>query len=292
MTSLASASAYSNLSVYGDSLSDLGNIYTASGHTVPLSPPYYMGRFSNGPLAVEYLAKTLNTPLTSFAWGGATTGIGNSGDGGSQTSVGKHSLPGMVPQVVGSLSAITPFAKTSLFVVWGGPDDYLTGGTIPQGVADILFMVGQLQSVGATHILVPGMPDLGLTPFYLAQGSTQAAAATAFSSAFDLALQNSLPKGVTYFDTFGFTQMVVAHPGAFGFTDVTDPCLVALTPCSPKIQVQNQYLFWDDLHPTTAADRLLAEQFTRAVTPEPSTLLMLGTGVVGLAGVVRRKLSA
>jgi phospholipase/lecithinase/hemolysin len=71
MTSLASASAYSNLSVYGDSLSDLGNIYTAGSQTIPRSPPYYMGRFSNGPLAVEYHAKTLNTPLTSFAWGGA-----------------------------------------------------------------------------------------------------------------------------------------------------------------------------------------------------------------------------
>jgi len=116
--------------------------------------------------------------------------------------------------------------------------------------------------------------------------------ATAFSFAFDLALQNSLPKGVTYFDTFDFMQMVVSHPGAFGFTDVTDPCLVALTPCSQKIQVQNQYLFWEDLHPTTAADRLLAEQFTKAVTPEPSTLLTLGTGIAGLAGILRRRLSA
>ena len=292
MTPFASASAYSNLFVYGDSLSDLGNIYAASGHTIPQSPPYYMGRFSNGPLAVEYLAKTLNTPLTSFAWGGATTGIGNSGDSGSQTNVGMHGLPGMLPEVAGSLSAVAPFAKTSLFVVWGGPDDYLTGGTVSQGVADILFMVGQLQSVGATHILVPGMPDLGLTPFYLAQGSTKAALATAFSLAFDQALQHGLPNGVTYYDTFGFMNLVVSHPGAFGFTNVTDPCLVALTPCSPKIQVQNQYLFWDDLHPTTAADQLLAEQFTRAVTPEPTTLLMLGTGIAGLAGVVRRKLSA
>ena len=292
MTSFAGASAYSNLFVYGDSLSDLGNIYTASGHKTPQSPPYYMGRFSNGPLAVEYLAKTLNTPLTSFAWGGATTGKGNSGDGGSQTTVGTLGLPGMVPQVAGSLSAVAPFAKTSLFVVWGGPDDYLTGGSVSQGVSDMLFMVGQLQNVGATHILVPGMPDLGLTPFFLAQGRTQAAKATAFSLAFDLALQSSLPKGVTYFDTFDFMHMIVSHPGAFGFTDVTDPCLVALTPCSPKLQVQNQYLFWDDLHPTTAADQLLAEQFTKAVTPEPSTLLMLGTGIAGFAGVVRRKLSA
>jgi len=292
MTSIASAGAYSNVFVYGDSLSDVGNIYAASGNTYPPSPPYYPGRFSNGKVTVEYLADALHAPLTSFAWGGATTGFGNSGDGGTQTMVGTKGLPGMLGQVAGSLSAITPFAPTSLFVVWGGPDDYITNGTVTQGITDILDMVGELQSAGAKHILVPGMPDLGLTPFYLAQGTMQAQLATEFSHAFDQALQHSLPRGVTYFDTFDFMREVVNHPSDFGFTHVTDPCLVGPTPCSKKIQVQNQYLFWDDLHPTTAADQLLAEQFTKAVTPEPSTLLMLGTGIAGLAGVVRRKLSA
>jgi cholinesterase len=137
--------------------------------------------------------------------------------------------------------------------------------------------------VGATHILVPGTPDLGLTPAYYGNAS-----ATAFSYAFDQALQSNLPRGVTYFDTFGFMHLVVSNPGAFGFTDVTDPCLVGLNPCSNP----NQYLFWDDLHPTTAADQLLAAQFQAVVTPEPSTLLMLGTGIAGLAGMLRRKLSA
>jgi len=281
LTSFASAAPFSNIFVYGDSLSDLGNIYTFSGHTIPMSPPYYMGRFSNGPLAVEYLANSLHSPLTSFAWGGATTGIGDSGDGGTQTTLGTFGLPGMLLQVEGSLSSVAPFAPTSLFVVWGGPDDFISGGSVAVGVTDILTIVGALQSVGATHILVPGMPDMGLTPAYYGNSS-----ATAFSFAFDQALQANLPHGVTYFDTFGFMHLVVSNPGAFGFTDVTDPCLVGLMPCANP----NQYLFWDDLHPTTAADQLLAAQFANAV-PEPSTLLMLGTGVVGLAGALRKKLS-
>lgn len=282
MTSLASAAAYSNVFVYGDSLSDLGNIYTVSGHTIPLSPPYYMGRFSNGPLTAEYLANAYNSPLTSFAWGGATTGIGDSGDGGTQTMLGIHGLPGMLLELQGSLPAVTPFASSSLFIVWGGPDDFITGGTVAQGVGDELAIVATLQGLGATHILVPGMPDMGLTPAYYGNAS-----ATAFSFAFDQALQASLPTGVKYFDTFGFMHVVVSNPGAFGFTDVTDPCLVGLTPCTNP----NQYLFWDDLHPTTAADQILASQFANAVSPEPSTFLMLGTGIAGLAGVLRRKLS-
>jgi phospholipase/lecithinase/hemolysin len=215
--------------------------------------------------------------------GRSDNGIGDSGDGGTQTTLGALGLPGMLVQVQGTLSRIAPFAPTSLFVVWGGPDDFITGGSVAVGVTDILTIVGALQSVGATHILVPGMPDLGLTPAYYANAS-----ATAFSFAFDQALRASLPSGVTYFDTFGFMHQVVSHPGAYGFTDVTDPCLVGLTPCSNP----NQYLFWDDLHPTTAADQILAAQFANAVVPEPSTLLMLGTGIARLAGVLRRKLSA
>ena len=107
---------------------------------------------------------------------------GDSGDGGTQTTLGTFGLPGMLLQVQGSLSSVAPFAPTSLFVVWGGPDDFITGGSVAVGVADILTIVGALQSVGATHILVPGMPDMGLPPAYHGNAS-----ATAFSFAFDQA---------------------------------------------------------------------------------------------------------
>ena len=48
VTPFASASAFSNVFVYGDSLSDTGNIFTFSKGAIPPSPPYYHGRFSNG----------------------------------------------------------------------------------------------------------------------------------------------------------------------------------------------------------------------------------------------------
>ena len=55
VASTASAQSYARLVVFGDSLSDNGNLYAATGGGTPTSPPYYQGRFSNGPVFTELL---------------------------------------------------------------------------------------------------------------------------------------------------------------------------------------------------------------------------------------------
>jgi len=279
-TAIASADSFSSVIVYGDSLSDNGNLYAAIGY--PPSP-YYNGRFSNGPVTVEQLAAMLGAPLYDFAWGGATSGIGNYVDGGTQTSFGAFGLPGMIPELFGSGSQLSSLnLPNSVFVVWGGANDYLTGGSPVSAAADIDFIVSTLQSDGATHILVPNMPDLGLTPDYYGD-----AGATAYAAEFNSLLQASLPTGATYIDTFGLMHQIENNPAAYGFTNVTQPCFNGVSVCSDP----SQYLFWDGFHPTTTADTILADQFADAV-PEPSSILMLGTGIAVLVGLLRRRRTA
>jgi phospholipase/lecithinase/hemolysin len=276
----ASATSYSAVFAYGDSLSDNGNLFAATG--VPPAP-YYNGRFSNGPVAVEQLAAQLGAPLVDFAWGGATTGIGNSGDGGTQTSAGAFNLPGMLAEL--ALYPVPPaLIPSSLFVVWGGANDFEVAGSPAVAASDIVTIVAALQAEGATHILVPGLPDLSLTPeFY---GS---AAATAFTNQFNTALQASLPSGATYFDTFAFLNGIEANPAAYGITNLTTPCFNGVTVCANP----SQYLFWDQIHPTTSTDAFLAAQFDAAVTtPEPSSILLLGSGIAAMAGLLRKRRAA
>lgn len=78
----ASASAYTSISVFGDSLSDGGNDYLYTGGAFPPSP--YAGLFGNGPVAVTQLAANLGLALTpslaggsNYAFGGAETGTLN-----------------------------------------------------------------------------------------------------------------------------------------------------------------------------------------------------------------------
>jgi len=63
---------------------------------------------------VEQLATSLGAPLVDFAWVGATTGIGNYGDGGTPTSFGTYSLPGMQTEFAESKSTIGPYLSSGL----------------------------------------------------------------------------------------------------------------------------------------------------------------------------------
>jgi cholinesterase len=283
MTTVARATSFSALIVYGDSLSDNGNLYSLTGS--PPSPPYYMGRFSNGPVAAEQLATNLGVPLFDFAVGGATSGVGNYFDGGSQTGLGMFGLPGMQLELAGSAPILSsPLVSSSLFLVWGGANDFLTEGSPLTAEANIVSIVDTLEADGAQHILVPGLPDLGLTPDF-----SGVAAATAYTEAFNTALQANLPAGATYFDTAGLLNQIEADPGAYGITDLTDPCFNGATVCADP----SQYLFWDGFHPTTTVDAIVAQDFANAATtPEPSSLVLLGTGMIGLAMVIRQRRTA
>lgn len=218
---LVNASPFSAVVVYGDSLSDNGNLFAVAGQPGP--PAYYPGRASNGPVAVELLSGNFGVPLLDFAWAGATTGIGNHLDfGGTPTSLGTNGLPGMTTSFGLSSAAIASLAPSALFVVWGGPDDFFSLSPLDltptavanRAVGNIVAIVSGLQSLGAPHILVPGLPDLGLTPY---GQTTGAADASALSAYFNTILRTRLPDGVTFYDTAALIQRVAGNPAAYGF---------------------------------------------------------------------------
>jgi phospholipase/lecithinase/hemolysin len=259
LTPIADARNLHYVVAYGDSLSDNGNLYAAVGYP---PPPYWNGRASNGPVAVEYVSQAMGVPLHDFAWFGATSGVGNDVDGGNQTAFGSHGLPGMLAQLAATKGKVAPIAGNSLVVVWGGANDFLTNGfsqaTAKAAVSDIVAIVKQLQGIGVTHIVVPGMPDIGLTPDY--RGNQDA---TALSRYFNHLLLVELPEGATYVNTFSLMHEVVGEPSDYGFTNVTDACFNGVTVCSNP----DQYLFWDGFHPTTHGHQVIAEAIGQAARP-------------------------
>ncbi|GAB1540507.1 hypothetical protein NUACC21_31760 [Scytonema sp. NUACC21] len=113
------AQNYDEISVFGDSFSDTGNVFNSTAGTIPPSPTYFNGRFSNGPVWVEYLALDLGltfNPRTNFAVGGATTGFDN---------IGQAGLP-RLQQELNSFTAANKSAEpNALYILWAGTNDYL-----------------------------------------------------------------------------------------------------------------------------------------------------------------------
>lgn len=275
---------------FGDSLSDVGNDAIGSGGAVPGMPDYADGRFSNGPIWLDYLARDLGLPAPqpflagtggmNFAFGGAETGDGYSTFEGS-------SIPNIGTQIAMYLTDNTPTA-TELFTIWGGANDAIFG-TSPNpyaSVANIGQEITTLADAGAKQFLVPNLPPLNETPLAIAQGAVAAQALATFTQDFNQALaaevntlSNTLGVSIVLLDVNSLFSSVIANPSAYGFTDVMDP---ALNPASPDFAAGNGYLFWDDLHPTTQAGEILGNFAAQAV-PEPSSVILLGTATGGLA---------
>lgn len=302
LSAQAWAMPYSSLYVFGDSLSDAGNSPSAVSSIYKLlggncdpghpCPPYVDGHFTNGQTAAEYLASAIlpggATPANffSFAISGSTTGIGNYGDGGTATSAGGFGLPGMAQQLGAYSLASGGFADpTALYFVWGGANDFLTADSPVTAAQNVAQYVAMLAAMGAHDILVPNLPDLSLTPFGQLPGLQTVA--QAFSTLFNSTLASLLtgldassPARIIQFDTFAFLNEVVAHPGAFGFANATDGCLLSGPACSDP----GAFVFWDDFHPTTAAHAVIAGAFARAV-PEPGSLPLLALTLAALAAM-------
>jgi len=300
------------LFVFGDSLTDTGNSWALTGNAFPPEPDYYQGRASNGPVSPEYLWQLFNPGSTgpgpsssggtNYAINGSTTGLVNYNYlRGSSYAVFKDQ--GAAPQLSSFINGNPSFnPSTSLFMVWLFPNDVLSwlttgedAGTVsggaPQtvnaqslivnGINNIATMITQLAARGATEFLVPNMPDLGQTPLFRNDPSASpllSALTVAFNSNLDPVLQSlqaNLPGvEISRFQTDDLFAQVIADPNSYGFTNVTDACMIP----SPYTVCANpdQYLFWDDFHPTTAAQRLISQNFYAATVETPGPLPVAG----------------
>lgn len=253
---LAFAGPFTKIYVFGDSLSDSGRAFALTNGSFPLSPPYYQGRFSNGPVWSELLSPVLGVAYasaTNYAVGGAKSDNTNT----------RPNLPGLTNEIDNFLGANPVADGDALYCVWVGANDLLASFTPPVViVGNIVTAINRLYQAGARNIAVGGMPDLGLTPGVKASG---AGVIFSYQSAdFNNLLRTSLAGlayPVTFVDFMSLMQKVMASPATYGLQNITDSCLSSTgSVCANP----DTYLFWDDIHPTAVGHKLLTAQFLDA----------------------------
>lgn len=276
---VASAQTYNRLVVFGDSLSDNGNLFAATGGAQPPAPFYWQGRFSNGPVFTELLGFNAGR----FAAGAPVTGSINLAFGGAVT--GTAGLPlGMRSQLLAYTGSGGTFGSNDLVTVLGGANNIfgrltafsmLPGGDPqllnPQGfmaptalaaAADINFIVDSVAGAGAGTVLVVNLPKLSLTPQFRTSPAAPLAdyAITTFNGALTtqlFATAGARPgTNIILMDIYKIGDTIAGNPELFGVTNVTAPCFnqTLLTVCSNP----DEYFYFDGVHPTATGHRVLA----------------------------------
>ncbi|HEX4504885.1 MAG TPA: autotransporter domain-containing protein [Alphaproteobacteria bacterium] len=281
----AAQGQYSSIVIFGDSLSDPGNIPKFFGINQP-PPPYYQNEFSNGPIYAKYLDGLfgIGTPLQDYAIGGAGTGSNNIVGLPGNPSIGLPNA-GMDGQISYYLANNARPDPRSLFILWGGANDYFnildnfkgggpTGaalkafalsptGPVTTTIGGLVSDITRLAQIGVRNFVVPNVPNLGVTPSYLgnAREAGQATLITnlgnrQLASAMG-ALQQKLHVNITIVDIDAVFGGVLANPKQFGLSNVTKECIQ-----NPTCVAQHgNYLFWDDVHPTGQVQAELSEVF-------------------------------
>lgn len=275
------AQTFTHVVSFGDSLSDTGNIFEVTSdpfNAILLAflfpeldtpfppPPYFDGRFSNGPVWVERLSDQLGLgPVVPSELGGLNYAVG----GATTFDDGNFLINLVVPddvedQVDAYLNIHTP-AGGELFIVEGGSNDLLSGGitdvSIPAG--NLEGFITDLYNAGGRNFLVPNLPPLGQIPGEV--GGPDEMVLDMRSAQFNLELSNRLDNldqnlaGIMIHrvDFYAGVQAVLQDPNAFGFTNVTEQAFDPDT--NLVVPNPNQYLFWDNIHPTAPAHLLLGD---------------------------------
>jgi hypothetical protein len=121
-----------------------------------------------------------------------------------------------------------------------------------------------LALAGAVDIVVPNMPDLGQVPRTLETGDAELiGGATALSMGFNdalsmtiAALEADLGIDIIEVDTFDFMGQIITDPASHNLTNVTERALAEDGTIVPN---PDEYLFWDEMHPTTVVHAFLAD---------------------------------
>lgn len=188
-TTLVYAAPIDQIIVFGDSLSDTGNLYhfTQKAHavisSVPVIPksPYYEGRFTNGLNWIDDLSAAYHLPVDNYAYGGSWA---------EPLFDSKMNIPFGLDMQMDDYFLHHPFdthRENHLYIIWSGSNDYAHGRDNPDyattnAVNSIRRQIEWLADYGAKNIFVIGVPDLSLVPEVRVEGADAMQATHAISA--------------------------------------------------------------------------------------------------------------
>lgn len=276
----AQGADFSNLYIFGDSLSD-------SGTFGPIVGAGRYDRFTTKPGTVwaENLGASYGRSVTpaytalpgaplvfSLNATGNNLAIGGALINSAPSDPSAANLPPVSAQITGFL-ARGSIDSRALYTLWAGGNDVFaqfvaSAGANPSvahqaaiatAANDLTAQVTRLQAAGARNLVVIGLMDTASAPFGLSASASDRGQLKSLKATFNASLAAGLAgKNLLYFDTGGLINSILANPLAYGFTNTTAKAcgnvsaLLCQTPA-------NGYMYADDKHPSTSFHKLVSD---------------------------------
>ncbi len=297
--------------VFGDSLSDIGNLYQYMNAQIPMSPPYYQGRFSDGPVWVELVTEDLSKynphiHMENYAFGGASVLQEDDFAPGAYLSLRS--------QVDAFIETHALFDnQETLYIILMGANDYIDlddnqviSEHIDNVISEINDQASRLAKRGAKFILIGNLPDLGRSP--LAQELDSEQVLSEITAEHNVKIKHKIEHlKVEYpdarwifFDINHFFTDAFYHPDKYNFKYTKTPCYglgedenlagvdpvlsFASHPRFLKIKAHNcdSYLFFDIVHPTRRGHAFTASLALTAIKEAIGMCVRCASGDSGM----------
>ncbi len=310
--STTGAQTFNSVVIFGDSLSDSGNIAQSNG--LPAGTSFTT---NPDPVWAEIVAETFGASATNslaggtnYSWGGACV---------DPNVACENPVPTTQQQINQHFSGASADPDT-LYMIWGGVNDISAvaeenqsdtqgalDGTLQAAEAYVDQIQG-LQDAGARYIVVLNLPDAGKTLNAQRAGPVAAAGLSALAQAYNGALDTglaSLERGIIPVNVFALMNEIIEDPGNYGFTnDEEIACTPGSNPLRPNGGLESivcgptdsgylsppktdeTYLFADGSHPSGGVHAAVASTVISTLTA-PVQVSLGGEAGVEVARVHR-----
>lgn len=276
----ASAQDFDRLIVFGDSLSDTGNLASV---TVDFPFPFFDNRISNGPVLVDYLAAELG--LQALASRHVTTS--NGGDnfaisGGNILGSDTEDLTSQISAFLSRENAQARGVSNALFLVMMGGNDLRdvrslrsaaeASNRIDSIIATLDNQFSRLYQAGARNFLVPNVADIGAIPESIARRASDpdvSARARRYVQEYNQKLAIMLQTwsqrpgtSLNVFDLFSEFDRVLSNASSFGFTRTEIGCFQIDgfrfdSECLFGTRF-DRFVFFDNIHPSARLNEIIS----------------------------------
>ncbi|MGG7178403.1 SGNH/GDSL hydrolase family protein [Clostridium paraputrificum] len=275
---------FTQVIAFGDSYSDNGQAKEISAQIIesanrpedaylkPSDELYWQGRYSNGPTAVEGLAKSLDVPLVNYATGGATTGEKNYSEW--MDHLGNTGVLGQIEKFENSLKD-GKADPDALYFIFASANDYFTfmdyslPGKVEEvadkSVDNINDAIKRLAKLGAKKFFVVNSSDLTLVPYEITSNRTESA------EAFVKQMNKKLPESIKelqknseikimMFDLPKVSDNIVKNPSKYGLVELEKEAQSTYPEVKPASDNPEEYYFWDEWHYTETVHKILGKE--------------------------------